>query len=279
MMKRVPQKMAFIVHPERNEAWTVANEAEQLIKKEGLAVCYPQRGEKLSGCGMILTFGGDGTLLMGAKAAIEEKCPLLGINLGTVGFLTEGDPSELEMIVRTVLSESWETESRSLLEVRVEGEEESFYALNDAVITRGGYARLIQVETTVNQEHWGTFIADGVIAATPTGSTGYSLSAGGPVVVPDVKCTIITPVCAHSLQHGPCIVPDQYEIRFHLREEREQQAELQIDGQRLRTLQAGSSVIVTGAAEKLKLVRLRPYRFFDVMRKKFNQWSRSEKGD
>ena len=278
-MKQMPQKMAFIVHPERNEAWTVANHAEQLIKKEGLAICYPQKGEDPSGCGMILTFGGDGTLLMGAKAAIEANCPLLGINLGTVGFLTEGDPTELEMIVRTVLSESWETESRSLLEVKVEGEEERFFALNDAVITRGGYARLIQVETTVNQEHWGTFIADGVIAATPTGSTGYSLSAGGPVVVPDVKCTIITPVCAHSLQNGPCIVPDQYEIRFHLREERDQQAELQIDGQRLRRLQAGSSVIITGAAEKLKLVRLRPYHFFDVMRKKFNQWSRSEKGD
>ena len=273
----MPRKMAFIVHPEKREAWTVAREFELQLVKEGIRVCYPQRDGNVTGCCMILTFGGDGTLLMGAKKAIEADCPLLGINYGTVGFLTEGNPADLEEISKAVISNTWNIESRSLLQIQVEGESEHFLALNDAVITRGGYARLIQVETTVNREHWGTFIADGVIAATPTGSTGYSLSAGGPVVAPDVKCMVITPVCAHSLQHGPCIVPDQYEICFHLREEREQQAELQIDGQRLRSLQGGSSVIVKGAEQTLSLVRLRPYRFFDVMRTKFNQWTRSEK--
>ncbi len=271
------KKMAFMIHPEKQEAWEVARRFEQLLAETDIHVCYPQRGESINGCRMILTFGGDGTLLMGAKKAIESGCPLLGINYGTVGFLTEGDPADLEGIARAILSESWKEEHRSLLKVRVEGESEQFLALNDAVITRGGYARLIQVETTVNQEHWGTFIADGVIAATPTGSTGYSLSAGGPVVAPDVKCMVITPVCAHSLQHCPCIVPEQYEIRFHLREEREQQAELQIDGQRLRSLRGGSTVIVSGAEKQLSLVRLRPYRFFDVMRTKLNQWTRSEK--
>lgn len=264
---------AFVVHRNREEAKKAALQMEEGLRGAGWHVFYPQRGETSPACRIVITFGGDGTLLVGARSAIRYGCPLLGIHLGTVGFLTEGDPEQLKKLMTAVLNSAYTTERRGLLRVTVNRNRESFLALNDAVVTRGGFARLIQVETRVNQEHWGTFIADGVIAATPTGSTGYSLSAGGPVVAPGVECMVITPVCAHSLQHCPCIVPRDAEIIFHLGEGREQRAELQIDGQNMGMLEAGDSVRITGADETLQLARIGDYHFFQVLQTKLNEWS------
>ena len=149
---------------------------------------------------------------------------------------------------------------------------ETFHALNDAVITRGGYARLIRVEAFVNQKEYGVFTADGIIVATPTGSTGYSLSAGGPIVEPGMNCMIITPVCAHSMQHCPCIVSVESMIRLLLRPDREQTAELQIDGQNRGTLEAGDEILICGTEKKIRLIRLHPYDFFGLMRRKLTEW-------
>ncbi len=270
------RKIAFVIHPERPDAWNEAGKMAEILEAAGLRIAYPQKGETADGCGMVMTFGGDGTLLMGAGTAIRLGCPLMGINLGTVGFLTEGDPEQRETIARKILQGEFSVENRELLQVQVNSEPETFTALNDAVVTRGGYARLIQVETLVNQDHWGTFTADGVIAATPTGSTGYSLSAGGPVVAPGVECMVITPVCAHSLQHCPCIVPRNAEVIFHLRSDRAQRAELQIDGQSKRKIHAGDTVRITGSSESLQLVRIHDYRFFTVLHTKLNEWSRED---
>ena len=223
--------------------------------------------------GMVITFGGDGTLLLGAGAAIAAKCPLLGIDLGTVGFLTEGEPREMETLMRRVISGDYETEARGLLRIRVNDEPEERIALNDAVVTRAGFARLIQVETRIGGEMWDTFMADGVLAATPTGSTGYNLSAGGPVLAPGVDGIAVTPVCAHSLRHCPCVVPADTDILFRLKPEREHRAELQIDGRSMGMLEAGDCVHVSGAGERLRLVRMSEYHFFDVMHRKFLAWS------
>ena len=152
------------------------------------------------------------------------------------------------------------------------------YAFNDAVVTRGGYARLIRVETFVNGEYLGTCTADGIIASTPTGSTGYALSAGGPVTDPSVHCIIMTPVCAHSLQHASYVISDRSVIRFHLRPDRKHSAELQIDGVSRCPLQAGDTVSVTGASQSLRLIRFQPCRFFTLTRKKLNEWSSDEQG-
>lgn len=267
------QQIAFVIHPHRENARRAADQMRLKLEAEGISVFYPQRGEKPASCRMVLTFGGDGTLLIGTRTAVEYQCPLLGINLGTTGFLTEGDPEQMDRLKSCILEGNYTIEERGLLSVRINQNPERFLALNDAVVTRGGFARLIQVETRVNREHWGTFIADGVIAATPTGSTGYSLSAGGPVISPGVDCIAVTPVCAHSLQHCPCIVPPEAEIQFQLRAEREQQAELQIDGANVRMMRSGDTVYITGAAERLKLVRTGPYRFFRVLQRKLNEWS------
>lgn len=272
-MERLKDSVAFVIHPKGDAARRAADLMRLKLVAEGVSVFFPQHGERADACRMVLTFGGDGTLLSGARTALEYECPLLGINLGTMGFLTEGDPEHMDRLKDCVLQGQYTIEERGLLSIRTNRNPERFLALNDAVVTRGGFARLIQVETRVNHEHWGTFIADGVIAATPTGSTGYSLSAGGPVIAPGVDCIAITPVCAHSLQHCPCIVPLKAEIQFRLRAEREQRAELQIDGVNMGTIQAGDTVYVTGAEEKLKLVRTEPYRFFRVLQRKLNEWS------
>ena len=272
----MPEIVAFMTHELRKDAEAEAHFMEERLVREGFHVFYPQKGEYRADCGMVLTFGGDGTLLKGAALAMKYHCPLMGINMGTVGFLTEGDPEQREEIILALLEKKYDLEKRELLQVQVSGMEDRHLALNDVVITRGGYARLIQVETRINSEHWGTFTADGVIAATPTGSTGYSLSAGGPVIAPGVPCTIITPVCAHSMQHCPCIVPANAEIIFNLKAEREQQAQLQIDGRNLATLHSGDTVRITDAEETIQLVRLKKYRFFSLLRTKLNEWGISD---
>ena len=268
------KKIAFVVREGRGDALKCAERAEAFFRKAGLEVLYPLNGGHAERYRLVITFGGDGTLLLGAGEAIASGCPLLGINLGTVGFLTEGEPDQMIPMMERVLAGDFTTEKRGLLRVSVNEETEGVLALNDAVVTRAGFARLIQVETRIGGEHWDTFTADGVIAATPTGSTGYSLSAGGPVLAPGVEGIVITPVCPHSFRHCPCVVPAGAEIAFRLRKEREQRAELQIDGRSVRTLKAGDAVHVTAAAEQLLLVRMGPYRFFDVMTRKFLAWSR-----
>ena len=265
--------MAMLIHENRRDARAAAEQAAQCLQAAGVHVFYPQRNQSAGDCRMVLTFGGDGTLLSGAQVALLHDCPLLGVNLGTLGFLTEGDPGQIDRTLDNLLEGNFTLENRGLLRIQAENDPSIYYALNDAVVIRGGFARMIQVETRINREHWSTFIADGVIASTPTGSTGYSLSAGGPVIAPGVECIAVTPVCAHSLQHCPCIVPAGAEIQFHLRADRDQLAQLQIDGQSKGTLQAGDSVRITGAERRLKLVRMEEYHFFTVLEKKLNEWS------
>ena len=269
--------VALIVHPERKDAAGYAQTADEFLQCRGIPVVYPQKGQEIpEGNCVILTLGGDGTLLLGGKYAIRNRLPLLGINLGTVGFLTEGEPEQLPELLNRLIQGDYETENRSLLSVRVNGEREPMHAMNDVVVTRGGFARLIRVEIHVNDEYLGTCTADGIIASTPTGSTGYSLSAGGPVTDPSVRCMIMTPVCAHSLQHASYVVSDRSEIRFHLQQNRKHSAELQIDGRSRASLRAGDTVTVTGAAQSQQLIRFTPSRFFTLTRKKLNEWSNDD---
>ena len=272
--------VAVMVRPDREEAAACAEEARRLLEERGVRVFFPQR-EEMPDPGertVILTLGGDGTLLRGAGLAIRHRLPLLGINLGTVGFLTEGERDQMPYLLDRLLRGEYAEEERSLLAVRVNGEEEPMFAFNDAVITRGGFARMIRVETYVNDEYLGTCTADGVIASTPTGSTGYALSAGGPVTDPSMRCIIMTPVCPHSLQHAAYVLSDRAVLRFHLRKDRNHSAELQIDGQSCRPLQAGDTVCVTGAEQSLRLIRFQPSRFFTLTRKKLSEWSSDEEG-
>ena len=193
-------KVGLVCHSRRADAAEAAEKAAVFLRERGVSVFNPLSEEYVEHPDLILTF----------------------VNLGTVGFLTEEDPRGLEDALTALFEGRFRTEERSLLRVCNEKTEEEFFALNDAVVTRGGFARLIRVESHVNGELQDIYTADGLIVATPTGSTGYSLSAGGPIVEPSMNCMIITPVCAHSLHHCPTIISGKSVIRLRLREDRSQ---------------------------------------------------------
>lgn len=264
--------VGLILNKKNAEAVRYAGQAISFLKEKNVEAYDVQNSQNDTEPDLILSFGGDGTLLNGARFAMKYDIPLLGVNLGTVGFLTEEEPKRLEIALQEIINGKYQIESRSLLEITNPKTDETFNALNDAVITRGGYARLIKVEAFVNQKEYGVFTADGIIVATPTGSTGYSLSAGGPIVEPGVNCMIITPVCAHSMQHCPCVVSGEAKIRLLLRPEREQTAELQVDGQNRGMLEAGDEIVVNGTEKKIRLIRLRGYDFFGLVRRKLVEW-------
>ena len=265
--------IGILANPERPGASEITEKARRYLELGGVSCIDMSRIDPAAkNPDMILTFGGDGTFLIGARSAMKYDIPIMGINLGTVGFLTEEEPDRLSEALDAILKGNWSIEERMLLSVKNIRSGEEQFALNDAVITRGGYARLIRVSCTVNGEEFGVFTSDGMIAATPTGSTGYSLSAGGPIVEPEMNCIVLTPVCAHSLQRCPCIVSAKADIRFRLISERKQTAELQIDGINMGTLEAGDEIAVTGGVQKIRLLRLHPYRFYSLLHSKLREW-------
>lgn len=220
----------------------------------------------------LVALGGDGTLLRCAQYAYACNAPLLGINMGRLGFLAETESEETEEALNMLLSGNYRTEERAVLSVHW-GNGEERVGINDVVITRGGYARLITTRVLVDGEEVGSYHADGLIVSTPTGSTGYSLSAGGPIISPRVDCTVITPVCAHSLQHRPVVVPGSATVTVQLHSDDEMTASLQVDGQSYALLQNGDTVTIGRADHGVKLVRLKKQCFFEVVHHKLIEWS------
>ena len=199
---------------------------------------------------VILSLGGDGTLLRGAQYALSWDAALLGVNLGRVGFLAEGEADALPKLLDKVIRGDYETERRAVLSVQMNGQ--SWYAINDA----------------------GHYIADGLVVATPTGSTGYSLSAGGPIISPKVDCMVLTPICAHSLQHRPTVVQGSAQIRLLLGSDAPQSACLQVDGQTYAQLDDGAVVEISRADRTLQLIRTSDQPFFNLVREKLTEWTR-----
>lgn len=275
------ESVSLILPGFRADVVDYAKRAASILQAEGVTVlCEPELLTSIPNAqpmldrkpDMLLSLGGDGTLLRAAQYALQYDVPLLGINLGRLGFLTETEPDDLENALHQLVQGDYQLDERTTLRVTVPGID-TWYGLNDAVISRGGYARLITIHTLVNGEEAGCYMADGVIIATPTGSTGYSLSAGGPIVSPHVDCMTITPVCAHSLQHRPCIVPGSAEITIEL-EADDVAASLQVDGQSCTVLRMGQKVVLYRDPRSVKLVRLKDMKFFNVVRHKLVEWSR-----
>ncbi|MGZ3495031.1 MAG: NAD(+)/NADH kinase, partial [Thermodesulfobacteriota bacterium] len=174
---------------------------------------------------MIVVLGGDGTLLSVARQVWNKNIPILGVNLGGLGFLTEITLDELYPVLEKVLRNDFEINEREVLNAGVirNGKRiAEFIVLNDAVINKGALARIIDLETTINGEYLSTFRSDGLIISTPTGSTAYNLSAGGPIVYPSLHTIIITPICPHTLTIRPIIIPDDVKIRALLKSRNEE---------------------------------------------------------
>jgi NAD+ kinase len=219
---------------------------------------------------MIIVLGGDGTLLSVARQVWNRNIPILGVNLGGLGFLTETHTEELHRLLDRVLEGDFQTDEREVLDASVIRRDErvaEFTILNDAVINKGALARIIELEATVNGEYLSTFRSDGLIISTPTGSTAYNLSAGGPIVYPSLHTIIITPICPHTLTNRPIIVPDDVLIRVLLKS-KHQEVILTLDGQQGFPLDFEDLVEVKKAEGRILLIKS-PYRhYFEVLREK-----------
>ncbi len=220
-------------------------------------------------CALVL--GGDGTILQAAHDLAARQIPIFGINLGTLGFLAETEVAELDAALSKLLSGEYTVKEQMMLAVTVhaEGRRSALPdALNDLVVTRSGFSRVIGAGVYIND-----YCADGVIVATPTGSTGYSLSAGGPIVAPAAGAMVITPVCPHSLNARSIVVSDLDEVTIKVRQSKktqEEEAIATVDGGASAKLRAGDYIKVRRAGCMVKLVRLSGRSFYQVLRAKLN---------
>lgn len=222
---------------------------------------------------LLVTLGGDGTLLRGARLVAAWGTPVLGVNLGHLGFLTSVPPDAMEEYTERLLTGEFWLDTRFTLEARVEhadGRDDTrFMALNDAVLHKGGFARVVRVQVEVDGMEIATLSADGVILSTPTGSTAYSLSASGPVVVPSVDCILATPICPHTLGVRPVVLPATSEIVLTPLSAQEELM-LTVDGQDGEALHAGDRLIVRRGEATVPLVRFTGQNFFTTLRRKLN---------
>jgi NAD+ kinase len=227
------------------------------------------KNELGKGSRLIVTFGGDGTLLSVARHAPRDV-PILGVNMGTLGFLTEVSLEEFPAMLERVLAGEYTAESRVTFDVHVEGPEHdqrSYRVLNDATINKSALARIIEMKVTVSGKFVSSFRADGLIISTPTGSTAYNLSAGGPIVYPTMEAVVITPICPHMLTHRPIVIPDQLDIEITL-VTRNQEIFLTLDGQEGVPIGENDRVCVKKSKETVLLIESADKNYFDVLRKK-----------
>jgi NAD+ kinase len=222
---------------------------------------------------LIAVFGGDGTFLHAARLAGKSGVPLLGINLGSLGFLTEVKLEEMHAAFERVLQGHYQVEERVLVDVQVLRQEErlaQYLAVNDAVINKGALARIIELEVWVNSELVTITRADGLIIATPTGSTAYSMSAGGPIVYPTMGAFIITPICPHTLSNRPVVVPDEAPVGICLRHGDD--VMLTVDGQVGMPLSQGDCIHFQKADCALRIIQATGTTFFKLLREKL-RWN------
>ncbi len=278
-------KIGIISKPGVEQAYALVPKILEFLKQRNIAVRYDIQTAEYAGRSdgfprdlvpddsqLIVVLGGDGTLLSAARAIAGRQIPLFAVNLGGLGFLTaitvENLFPELERafrgehriaLRRMLHCELWR-ENRMVAE---------YEALNDVVVNKAALARMIDLDTHVDKHFVCTFKADGLIISTPTGSTAYSLSAGGPIVFPSVAALCITPICPHMLTNRPVIVPDESEIQIVSRAHNES-AYLTVDGQVGEPLQRGDAVLCKRSARSLYLVRPPKMLFFDVLREKLS---------
>ena len=222
----------------------------------------------------VLVLGGDGTLLQAARELLQRHIPLLGINLGTLGFLTSAEKSELPKCLDSVLADSCSIDERMMLEgVAYHGSEkiQMNIALNDVIIARAGFSRLVELKIYVNGELLSIYNADGIIVSTPTGSTGYSLSAGGPIIFPQTDVIVITPICPHSLQARSLVVSGEDRIMIEIgrrRKTQKEEAMVTFDGRSAQELETGDRIEIYKAQETTQLIRLKGRSFYQVLQNK-----------
>jgi NAD+ kinase len=268
------EEIAVVVPP--LVEWLQAHGAEVSCDSEtggclGAAAVQTRKREDLPGCNdLLVVLGGDGTLLSAARLAADRKVPILAVNLGSMGFLTTVSQDELYSILEDIFAGRHRISERVMLEaeiVRGGAVVRRQIALNDAVLNKAALARIMDLELRVDGEYVTTYKADGLILSTPTGSTAYSLAAGGPIVYPSVEAFAIIPICPHTLTNRPLVIPDSATIEVDF-QAGDDAVFLTLDGQIGIELSRGDRTRVRKAAEKLLLVRPAKKTYYEVLRNK-----------
>ena len=224
-----------------------------------------------SNCDLVIAIGGDGVMLEAARRATPCGIPILGVNMGRVGYMTEIEMNELDLLSK-IFTEEFYLDERAMLRVEIRSSKGqsrfSAYALNEAVVAKGATARIIDLQLSDNGRLVSDYLADGIVVATPTGSTAYSLSAGGPIVDPKLSCFCVTPICPHSLVARPLIFPDSAVLEIKNICVREKVLHLTVDGKATFDLFFGDTVVITKASISTKLLRIKDDDFYSKIRMK-----------
>ncbi len=252
---------------ERNLTVVIDRETECSLETPGVGL---PREKVAASIDLLIVVGGDGTLLSGARALAGRDVPVLAVNLGSLGFLTPIALDQLYPMLENTLAGRFDEERRRMLQVALlrNGEPlETYHALNDAVLNKGAIARILDFEVSVDGQMVSNYKADGLIFSTPTGSTGYSMAAGGPIIFPVVQALLITPICSHTLNHRPLVLPDDSTVEV-VAYSNEESVYLTVDGQVGRELAHGDRLVCRRSSRTLRLVRPADSGYFEIMRNK-----------
>ena len=283
------KKVILTPNPYREKNFQTVREAMRVLKEAGMEVrlCLPFEVDKtyelpkdlkfsrldreLPNASVVVCFGGDGTILHMAKAATRHGIPILGVNIGTMGFMAELESTELAELAR-LATDDYKIDKRMMLDVTVHRDRDIIFhdiCLNDAAITKGAIARIVHLNVKCDMTPSMEFGGDGVIISTPTGSTAYSLSAGGPIVEPDANSILITPICAHDVAARSLVVSEKRVITAEMSPNARRNAFLSVDGGKALRMNGGDIATIRKSPLVTKLVRLKDRSFYDVINMKF----------
>lgn len=283
------KKAILTPNPYRDTNFQTVREAAAVMKEAGMEVrmCLPFEVDKnyelpkdlkfsrldreLPSASVVICFGGDGTILHMAKAATRHGIPILGVNIGTMGFMAELECGELGELAR-LASDDYKIDKRMMLDVTVHRDRDIIFhdiCLNDAAITKGAIARIVHLNVKCDGTQAMELGGDGVIISTPTGSTAYSLSAGGPIVEPDANSILLTPICAHDVAARSMVVSEKREITVEMSRNARRNAFLSVDGGKALRMNIGDVATIRKSPLVTKLVRLKDRSFYDVINMKF----------
>ncbi len=270
----------MIVNLHKKDAAGVADRMKDYLLERGIRVeDFRFRGKpvdpQVPDCDLAVSLGGDGTVLYTARLLAEKATPILAVNLGDIGFITEVGRDEWKTALETYEAGALGISERIMLQISVfrEGRQVAgFRGLNDAVVSSAGISKLVRLEVALNETSLGKYRADGVVLAAPTGSTGYSLAAGGPIVFPEMEAMVLTPICPFSLSNRPVVISSRESVSILVEREQRSGVILTVDGQDTFPLEEEDTVQICRAPFKVPIVRSNKRTFYEVVRSKLN-WS------
>jgi NAD+ kinase len=235
--------------------------------------------EEIDNADLVIAIGGDGTMLYASRLGRESGTPILGINRGRLGFLADVTPEEMLTSVDHVLQGNYSTDSRLLLEatmLRNNGDQEVAYALNDIVLQRRETGRMVDFETRIAGQYVNTHSGDGLVIATPTGSTAYALSCGGPIIEPQLDAVVVVPICPHTLTDRPIVISASQSVEVSLLQRDDTKAEITVDGYSMGDIWPGDKLQISAANNRVTLVHPPGYDFYGILRSKLF-WGRDSR--